>query len=123
MGRMTMADLRERRERSAGGQGSDDVTLAGVIESRAAEPPRLDLGLVERLKKRFGLGEDPKRRMVLYRRLETLFLTHGEIVWTLCAEAAAQATGTNNPGRYFCKAILGKLRDHKIVAAVTGGDL
>lgn len=123
MERATLDTLRRLQARNGGSVGHDDVTIGGAIDEAAAKPPTVDLGLAERLKKRFGLGEDPRKRAVLYRRLETLFIQHGQIVWTLCAEAAAQANGTNNPGRYFCKAILGKLRDNKIVADMKAGDL
>lgn len=123
MERITMAELSRRQRQNYSAEGSDDVTIGGLVDEVAAKPVPQELGLAERLKKRFGLGEDPRKRSVLYRRLETLWLQHGEIVWTLCAEAAAQSAGTNNPGRYFCKAILGKLRDNKIVADVKGGDL
>lgn len=123
MARTTLADLRAMQERVAHGDSDAPVTINQAVGELPTKTQPCDLGLAARLERRFGLGDDRRRRMVLYRRLETLFLQHGQIVWSLCAEAAAQAVGTDSPGRYFSRAIVAKLRDHKILPAVEGGDL
>lgn len=75
--------------------------------------PATETRLVERLKKRFGLGQSPQTRMALYLRLERLLHLHGEIIEVLIAEAIMQSVGMRDPAIYFCKAICCKVRDHK----------
>jgi len=76
--------------------------------------PPPDLSVVGRLRRRFGLGDDPKRRMLLYQRLDRLVQLHGELVLQLISEAAAGAVGKEKEGRWFARAICAKLAEHKV---------
>lgn len=86
-----------------------------------SEPGRAGARVVERLKRRFGLGADPKKRLALYRRLERLHEVHGDLVLELISEAVAQAVAARAPGNYFCRAILAKLREARLFAGVERG--
>jgi len=87
--------------------------------------PPPDLSVIGRLRRRFGLGDDPKRRMLLYQRLQVLVDRHGEPVLQLISEAAAGAVGKNNKaggeGRWFSKAICAKLAEAGITVGSTKG--
>jgi hypothetical protein len=89
--------------------------------ARNDEPPRLTIlpgpvpspavpTLAVRLERRFGLGAMPEKRRALYTRLQTLVEARPEVE-TLIREAASQATGARHPDRYFCSAVVKKLRE------------
>ena len=72
--------------------------------------PGTDTGLASRLERRFGLGAMPDKRRALYARLQ-LMANENPLVELLVREAAAEAVGKDYPDRYFCKAIVLKLRE------------
>lgn len=86
-----------------------------------SEPIRLSIAQVEgatgtssslaaRLERRFGLGAMPEKRRALFLRLQLLVEARPEVE-TLIREAASQATGARFPDRYFCSAVVKKLRE------------
>jgi hypothetical protein len=94
---------------------------------KAAEPLSEDRGssqlsISERLKKKFGLGADWKRRLELYRRLEACVLAHGDEAYAIISECVADAVGKEKPQHWFCRAVVNRLRDRKLLAGVKGGD-
>jgi|SRR5215470_12416081 len=76
--------------------------------------------LVERLTRRFGLGDRPARRKALYARLDALVAgdEDGPVMRVIRAAAAA-SSGARKPGHYFAAAVCGMLRD--LGLAVEGG--
>lgn len=78
--------------------------------------------VVERLQRKFGLGDHPKKRLVLYRRLEELAAVHGDRVLALISEAVCQAVGKDKPGRYFCRSICAKLAEAGVTTKGAVGD-
>lgn len=70
-------------------------------------------GLASRLERRFGLGAMPDKRRALYVRLELLVAGDARIE-LLIREAAAEALGKDNPDRYFCRAVVLKLREANV---------
>ncbi len=85
------------------------LTMLDLVKAAQAQPT-----IAERLEKRFGLGDIPARRRALYLRLQSLVMFHGEKVEVLIREAASMAAGKNNPGRYFAKAVVMKLRETEV---------
>lgn len=88
------------------------LPTAAEIVARASEGrPAGDLA--ERLARRFGWGDNPTKRRVLYDRLQRCVETHGARAEALVAEAAmqAQALQAGRKDRYFCKAVVAKLRE------------
>jgi hypothetical protein len=76
-----------------------------------------------RLELKFGLGQCPQKRRELYRRLELLHKKEGDRVQQIISEAVAQAVGARDPGRYFCKCVVAKLREAGFgLGAAGGGD-
>ena len=114
-----------------------EIERVSYVNEQAAAPPRKDregpavvnghtrpqadpggntgpppgLSVVGRLRRRFGLGDDPKKRMLLYQRLQLLVDRHGEAVLVLISEAAGGAAGKDREGRWFAKAICAKLAE------------
>lgn len=78
------------------------------VGSPAAEEART---ITARLRKKFGLGEQPEKRMRLYLRLEALEKVHGERIVQVISEAVAESITARFPDRYFCKAVAAKLKD------------
>lgn len=72
--------------------------------------PGIGTGLAQRLERRFGLGAMPDKRRALYARLE-LMAAGNPLIEPLIREAAAEAVGKNHPDRYFCRAVVLKLRE------------
>lgn len=77
----------------------------------AAERRAVEGSVAARLQRKFGLGDQPKKRMMLFRRLESLVEKHGDLVVDLISEAVACSVGKDHPGRYFARAIVLKLNE------------
>lgn len=67
---------------------------------------------MQRLQARWGLGDNPKKRMVLYAKINTAYIQNQDLLLALLAEAEMGAALADNPPHYFCKAMAGKLREH-----------
>lgn len=80
-------------------------------DSSASCPVPASLHVVERLKRKFGLGDQPAKRLKLYQRLAKLAAVHGDVVLSAISEAVCQSVGKDKPGRYFCRAVCGRLAD------------
>jgi adenosylmethionine-8-amino-7-oxononanoate aminotransferase len=61
--------------------------------------------ICQRLQRKFGLGDEPRKRMALYRQLEALARIHEEAILALISEAVCGAAQARYPDRYFCRAI------------------
>lgn len=72
--------------------------------------------VAERLERRFGLGTRPDLRRSLYRRLSDLVEQEGEAAYHVIASAAADATGKDNPGRYFAHVVMTRLMERRIIS-------
>lgn len=111
---------------SSSTNGHTDEALERLLErSRSVEAgtagsrPDLFPGtIVQRLKKKFGLGEQPDKRLALYEHLEKLHRRHPEEVERIISEAVVGATSANKPARYFCVAVKKKI----VAAGLTLGD-
>lgn len=66
--------------------------------------------IIARLRKKFGLGDQPAKRMALYQQLQNLEAVHGSIVLDVISEAVAESLGADKPDRYFCRAVKMKLQ-------------
>jgi len=144
-GEPTFAELRRRdREKKA----ADAEGMAQLLRRRAAEPPLMVPGeevtsMVDfartaervakngappaekvsvRLERKFKLGANPKQRRSLYQRLDLVVAHHGQEAIDVIGEVVADAVGKDKPDRWFCKAVLGRLRDRKLLANVETGD-
>jgi len=71
--------------------------------------------VAERLEIRFGLGSNPALRKALYLRLERIVDEQGERACRVIAEAAVDAQGKREPGRYFCRAVMARLYERGII--------
>jgi hypothetical protein len=67
--------------------------------------------LVQRLRSKYGLGNNPAKRMALYRKIERLVEQHGDRAYQVVAEANAQAHGLQYADRYFCKTVVCKFKE------------
>lgn len=87
-------------------------TPAELQESPAVAPSAYSLGgqeLYTRLVARFGLGEDPRKREALYRRIVRL-CSERPTMLAFVFEAADKAGQASAPDRYFTAAIVRMLR-------------
>ena len=75
------------------------------------EAARGERSIVARLRKKFGLGDAPRKRMALYLRIEQLAGIFGDPVFDAVSECVAQSVGKEQPGRYFAKSIALKLTE------------
>ena len=72
-------------------------------------------GVAGRLERRFGLGGNPELRRALYRRLECMIDEQGEPMYRLVATAAAEASGKEDPGRWFAKVVCLRIRESGLI--------
>ncbi|MFZ0407308.1 MAG: hypothetical protein WAM11_04255 [Cyanobium sp.] len=89
----------------------DQITKSGRSEERS---------LFDRMRKKFGLGGDPRKRTMFYKRVQALYEERGPVVMACVQEAAAQAVSANRPGNYFCKALAAKLREAGLILGASG---
>lgn len=92
------------------GSGKGPETM-GEKDSGVIPPAPASFRVVDRLKRKFGLGDQPVKRLKLYQRLERLAALHGDVVLAAISEAVCQSVGKDKPGRYFCRAVCGRLVD------------
>ena len=71
--------------------------------------------IVQRLERRFGLGQNPTMRKALYHRLGALIEEKGDVAYYIVSETAADAAGMDNPERFFCKIVLLRLIERHIL--------
>lgn len=71
--------------------------------------------LIERLKRRFGLGTKPQVRLALYHRLALLVEEYGDPCLVTITEAAMDATGKNDEDKWFCKVVIRRLMERKVI--------
>lgn len=103
---------------------TESSTLSEAVNVVLQRPSVNDVSLIERLTRRVGLGDDPKKRRTLFSRLDRLHRLHRETVESLIAEAWAQAAGARRRDRYFCRAICAKLAESglELGRGAAGGD-
>lgn len=71
--------------------------------------------IAERLEHRFKLGSKPLLRKALYQRLGRIVEELGECAYLVIAEAAADAAGKDDPGKYFAFVVVRRLIERKII--------
>jgi uncharacterized protein YutE (UPF0331/DUF86 family) len=91
----------------------DRAPIAQVVAAAQAGTPARTI--MERLVSKFGLGDNPVKRRALYARLQLLAETFPDAVESLISEAVMQSHGMRRPGNYFCRAIVLKLRESKLM--------
>ncbi len=99
-------------------------TLAEILEGRAVQVElRSDdvHRVVDRLKRKFGLGDRPKVRLALYKWLAALADEHGEPVLKAISVAVGQAVSARSPGRYFSSTVVRILRETSVISPGRGG--
>lgn len=115
--------LSRARDRARAAEAEPVVSLGAALAERMAAPVDNGLGVAERLVRKFGYGQAPAKRRELYRRLEALAALKGDEVLEVISEAVAEAVGARMPDRYFCRAVVVKLREHGYgLGAKPGGD-
>lgn len=103
-------------------------SLAGKLKpaSEIKQPPQADdsdpYRVVERLKRRFGLGADPAARLNLYRWLARWAREKGEPVLDAISEACGAADGANHPDRYFSSVVVRIMKQKLGIGRLTGGN-
>jgi hypothetical protein len=70
--------------------------------------------VIDRLRRKYGLGANPAKRMAFYQRVQEIVDKHGDPAYEAVSEAVAQSVGKLHPDRYFCKAVANKLKELKI---------
>lgn len=125
---MSIEILRARllkQKAAEGGVGDDDVGLvdaARVVQKVGATGRSLERSVSRRLADKFGLGEDPAKRRLLYSKLERLVELHGAGVLEVISEVVVEACSARAPGRYFCFAVLRRCRERGFMGAVKKED-
>ncbi len=118
--------LRKRAAETAPETRKDEepelVAFKNAVTVAATATRTGELSIGQRLERKFGLGRDPKRRRELYRRLEACVLKVGAEAFDIINECVADAVGRNNPPHWFCRAVVARLRDRKLLQQSTGGD-
>ena len=101
--------LRLKQDQEAANEvGGIEAELSAVIR----DPSINDVGLFERLRRKVGLGDDPKKRRAFFDRLVKLHQTNPDLVESIIAEAWAQSVGARRRDRYFCKSVTQKLAEN-----------
>jgi len=67
--------------------------------------PISEANLLERMKRRFGLGDDPQKRLKFYEQVVNIVSSRGQLALDLVNKAAAQAVSARQPGRYFASLV------------------
>jgi hypothetical protein len=106
--------------------GAEAVSTVGGavfdVVSGAAAGQSAVRRVASRLASKFGLGKEPAARRALFAKLEALTEgPRGDIALRCISEAVAQAAGARSPDRYFCRAVVLKLRESGLLAP-KGGD-
>lgn len=119
--------LLEERRAAAERRAAKEEGLSVVDLKRAASSSRLRVSVdasevPQRLIKKFGLGEDGRRRMDLYVRLEKIVKVHGQVAVDVISDCVADAVTKSKPSRYFCRSVLARLRDRRLLDGVQTGD-
>lgn len=70
--------------------------------------------IAARLEAAFGLGEQPGRRRLLYRRLENWVAVEGWEAYRVIADVALRADAASKSGRYFSAAITAAVRQRGV---------
>jgi hypothetical protein len=68
---------------------------------REQADPIAQAHLLERMKRRFGMGDDPTRRQKFYESVVKIVSERGQVALDCVNQAAAQAVSARQPGRYF----------------------
>lgn len=84
------------------------MTSGAELAGKQVSPGRY---VEQRLRKKFGLGDQPAKRIALYRQLERIVEDHGEPAERVISEAVAESVSADRPDRYFCAAVKRKLQD------------
>jgi len=92
------------------------MTTGAAAAEAAATPGRL---VEQRLRRKFGLGDCPAKRIALYRQLEKIVEEHGEPAEVCISEAVAESINAHRPDRYFCAAVKRKLQDRGFTRSST----
>jgi hypothetical protein len=72
----------------------------------------------DRLARRFGYGDQPTKRRILYDRIAACIEKHGGQAEMLVGEAVVQAEACHGrKDRYFCHAVVLKLREARLWAS------
>jgi hypothetical protein len=102
---------------------TDPVSLGDSLPVAASKLQEQPPSLVHRLRTKLGLGDDPKKRMALYLRLQMMHEAKPEIVEMAVRQVwSAAATSARDPGRYFCASILRRLAELGVVIGKDGVD-
>lgn len=104
------AAAQEAAERSR--RPDEHISTSGRGGSCPADPIATAT-IVERLVRKFGLGDRPDCRRKFYGRIAEMASKYGQQVLDLVSVAAAQASSARQPGRYFCACV-------KVLAAERG---
>lgn len=88
---------------------------AEIAEKQAEIVPTVE----QRLRRKFGLGDQPAKRIALYKQLQAIVDRHGRDAEDVIGEAVAESVGTNHPDRYFCKSIKLKMRERGFSGAAS----
>lgn len=113
-----VAGGRETKTAAEVAETVDVLKLLPGVTTGAAIPT---MTVQQRLRRKFGLGQDPGRRQKLYDRVAALAAKHGDRVFTIISECVAESVGTRYPDRYFCKAVKLRLQEAGL-SLVEGAD-
>lgn len=67
--------------------------------------------IVQRLERKFGLGDQPGTRRRLYQRLQNLVDQHGEAAFRVIAETVAESGHARKPDRWFVRSVKLRLQE------------
>lgn len=111
------------------GKGQPRLAQASTIFSPPTSYPRIAAHMISvhvaediaaRLVRRFPPSNRPELRLALYERLGRLCedSESGGMVYNLVAAVAADAVGKRDPGRYFAKVVMLRLRESNLLPSM-----
>jgi len=67
--------------------------------------------ILQRLERKFGLGDQPGTRRRLYQRLQTIVEQHGEMALKVISETVAESGHARKPDRWFVRSVKLRLQE------------
>jgi hypothetical protein len=101
--------------------GIEGITSAFDEVITAATSGAESKTVTERLKRKFGLGQQPAKRLKLYAQIEAVVKLHGEAAMTVVSECVAEAVNGRAPDRLFCFVVKRRLIERGFLSE-GGGD-
>jgi hypothetical protein len=106
--------LKRLRDRKAADEAAATEKLEATSRIDVVEVLAPRETVAARLERKYGLGEDAKKRRDLYRRVQACVELHGDDALGVVNSVVADAERAGFAARYFCKAVMRRLREARL---------